>query len=204
MKKVMGFVIALALSGCGEDSVVPDDTVIPDKDVNVEENAFVDDEEMPDEVLDATVSPDADTAGPGYQLIDVEYVKLSGSSNLALKWKRYEIFRDHEALENFLTQIESQEIELPEIDFEKKMVIAVFNGEWPDMAPIYDVTGIKKMVFDDPKDIYSSVLVVETMTRYRSDHSCGVNLAFYYPLYLIIVEKAGFVNFVDRFEIQKC
>ncbi|HSA32656.1 MAG TPA: hypothetical protein P5077_02910 [bacterium] len=152
--------------------------------------------------LDEAVTVDADTATPLYTLVDVAYTDLSldwGSVNIDRK--RYEIFRDKTAFEAFLAQLE-ESAEVPTVDFDKDMIIALYNGTWSEQRPLYTIDSIKKMVPDDIKDIHYTVLFVETTTLYRSD-KLPANQAFYHPIHIIKVEKAEFVNFNDRFVIER-
>lgn len=154
-----------------------------------------------DAVNDSEVS-DADTNSvSGYHMVDAEYSEIANLGNLNTENKRYEIFRDKTTFEQFFAQINVEEMEPPTIDFDKKMVIILFNGQWNDQRPAYRLDGVKKFVFDNPEDVHSSVITVETTVLYYREE-CPVNQAIYYPTYLISVDRADIVNFVDHFEIM--
>ena len=146
---------------------------------------------------------DDDALGPGYTLTDVVYTDLLEHTpgSLPFDYKRYEVFRDETAFGLFFTSLDLG-IDAPVVDFESDMVIALFNGMWSTMRPIYQLDAIKKLVPDDPEDIHYKVLFVETTTHYYSD-KLPADQMFYYPLQLIRVEKADLVNFNDRFVLER-
>lgn len=144
---------------------------------------------------------DADSnSGSGYHMVNAEYSEIANMGKLTIENKRYEIFRDKTTFEQFFAQIKTDEIDPPLVDFDKKMIIVIFNGKWSDQRPAYRLDGVKKLVFDNPEDVHSSVITVETTVLYYREE-CPVNQAIYYPTYLISVDKADIVNFVDHFEI---
>ncbi len=145
---------------------------------------------------------DDDAVVAGYTMVDVLFTDLLEHTpgSLPFDEKRYEVFRDETAFGLFFTSL-GLSVEEPVVDFDKDMVISLYNGMWTSLRPIYQFDGIKKLVPDDPEDIHHKVLFVETTTHYYSD-KLGTNQVLYYPLLLIKVEKADFVNFNDRFVIE--
>ncbi len=147
---------------------------------------------------------DDDAVVAGYTLTDVVYTDLLEQSTADpsnIEQKRYEIFRDQAVFALFFTSLDLG-IDAPVVDFESDMVIVLYNGTASTLRPIYEVDGIKKLVPDDPEDIHRTVLFVYTTTHYYSD-KLPADQMFYYPLRLIKVEKADFVNFNDRFVIER-
>ncbi|HSA32658.1 MAG TPA: hypothetical protein P5077_02920 [bacterium] len=153
--------------------------------------------------VDEIVLTDADVVAPLYTLVDVAFTDLLEGTpgGLPFEEKRYEVFRDETAFGLFFTSLDLG-MDTPVVDFDKDMVIALYNGMWPSLRPIYQLDGIKKLVPDDPDDIHRNVLFVYTTTHYYSEHLDAGQL-FYSPLQLIRVEKADLVNFNDRFVIER-
>ncbi len=180
MKKIAWLAIAMFFVSCGEDT-----TPVETESAN-----------------DEAALTDVDVVTPQYQLVDVEYTEVyNEAGNLSIEQKRYEIFRDKTSFEQFFVQLKGSDTEVPTVDFEKNMIIVLFNGKWNDMRPIHHLNGLKKLVFDNPEDIHRTVLMVETTIFYYREE-CPVDQMIYYPTHIISVEKADFVNFVDHFEIK--
>ena len=190
-KEIWRIIFILILVGCGEETIVTDNDMTP-TDKNVEGNGMSDEEMAPDS--------DTGTGGPGYQLIEAAYTKLDDPGGEVIVHKRYEIFRDQDSLQQFLTQRKGGAVTFPVVDFDKKMVVVLFNGKWNDLRPIYRLDGVKKLVFNKPDDVHSAVLEIQTTVLYYKE-GCAVDGVIYFPTHIIEVEKAEFVNFIDRFEI---
>lgn len=199
----------VAVISCGDNATQTDnENSLNDENVVPDENLIKDYDKAEDVANDVDVQiendseySDADTnSGSGYHLVDAEYSEIADLGDLAIENKRYEIFRDEASFEQFFAQINVDEIEPPSVDFDNKMVIVLFNGKWNDLRPAYRLDGVKKLVFDNPEDVHSSAITVETTVLYYREE-CPVDQAIYYPTYLISVDKADIVNFVDHFEI---
>ncbi|HOB71610.1 MAG TPA: hypothetical protein PLD55_06325 [bacterium] len=198
---IIGVLLLLMMVSCGDKATQTDN-----EDSLIDENAVSDeistkDYDKAEEAVNDSEYSDSDAnSGSGYHMVATEYSEIAELGNLTTDNKRYEIFRDKTTFEQFFTQINVDEMEPPSVDFDNKMVIVLFNGKWNDLRPAYRLDGVKKFVFDNPEDVHSSVITVETtVLYYRED--CPVDSMIYYPTYLISVDKADIVNFVDHFEI---
>ena len=199
---ITGFLLLLMMVSCGDKSTQTDnENSLNDENAILDESSTIDYDKAEEDVNNDSEYPDADAkSGSDYHMETTEYSEIAELGNLTIENKRYEIFRDKASFEQFFAQINVDETEPPTVDFDKKMVIVLFNGQWNDMRPAYRLDGVKKLVFDNPEDVHSSVITIETTVLYYREE-CPVNSMIYYPTYLISVDKADIVNFVDHFEI---